>query len=309
MQLPQRVLLKEVGTRDGFQMEKQWIPTKHKIEICNLLSDCGFQEMQFIAFVHPKAVPNMADAEEVLQNIRRNPHTNYSALIPNRKGFERAYANGIRQVEMTMSATDSHNISNLNCTTQQSLKRVEECLALGLDMKLAVGIAVAFGCPFEGRPPFERIKWIVDSLVGMGIREIGLADTSGVGDPRQVYEYACRLREAYPEVHYYFHPHNTHGTAIANVIAILQAGITTIDTSVAGLGGCPYAPGASGNVATEDLVQVLEAMGIDTGIDIDKLIAAANRTEEVVGHSDSATLRAGKLDQIMEGGPHYQCNL
>jgi hydroxymethylglutaryl-CoA lyase len=308
MNFPKRVIIKEVGPRDGFQMEKTFIPTKAKIEIIDMLSQCGFKEIQFTAFVHPKAIPNMADAEEVNQRIKHNPGTIYNTLVPNRRGYERAHAAGIKKVEFTLSTTDSHNISNLNCTTKQSLERLEECLNLGLDTEIAIGLAVVFGCPFEGRPPYDRVKSVIDQLVRLGIKEIGLADTIGVGDPKQVYEYTSRLLDAYPDLSFYFHPHNTHGTAIANTMAIMQAGVNMIDSSVAGLGGCPYAPGASGNVATEDLVQVLEAMGIETGIDIDKLIATAKRAAEVVGHSDSATLKSGKLNHIVEGGPIQQCN-
>ncbi|MDR1933596.1 MAG: hydroxymethylglutaryl-CoA lyase [Spirochaetales bacterium] len=308
MKLPRKVVVKEVGPRDGFQMEKKFVPTENKIEVIDLLSRCGFEDIQFTAFVHPKAVPNMADSEEVAAKIKRPSGVEFTALIPNRKGYERAHKAGFKRVEITLSATDSHNMSNLNCTTMESLARLEECLALGLSTEICGGIAVVFGCPFEGRPPYERIKMIVDRMVSMGIKDVGLADTSGVGDPVQVYDICSRLLDAHPHIHYYFHAHNTHGTAVANILAAMQAGLLMFDSSVAGLGGCPYAPGASGNVATEDLVQILEYMGIETGVDIDKLITAARRTAEIVGHSDSATLRAGKMGRLVEGGPVCQNN-
>ena len=308
MKLPKKVVIQEVGPRDGFQMEKQFVPTESKIEIINMLSECGFTEMQFTAFVHPKAVPNMADAVEVCSKIKRNNLVHYNALIPNERGYQRAVEAGIKKVELTMSTTDSHNISNLNCTSLESIARLEECIKMGLKTEICAGLAVAFGCPFEGRPSYQRIKMLADKMIALGIKEVGLADTSGVGDPAQVYDICARLLDAHPDVTFYLHMHNTHGTAIANIFAAMQAGISRFDSSVAGLGGCPYAPGASGNIATEDLVQIFDAMGIETGIDIDKLMLAAQRTAEVVGHSDSATLRAGKLGRLVEGGPIIQNN-
>ena len=304
--LPKQVFIQEVGPRDGFQMEKQIIPTEDKITVIDMLSECGFKEIQFTAFVNPKAVPNMADATELCAKIKRKPGVNYVALIPNKRGYERANEVGIKKVELTLSATDSHNISNLNCTSLQSITQLEECLALGLDTEISVGLAVVFGCPFEGRPPFERIKMLVDKTIGLGIKELTLADTSGVGDPVQVYDICSRLKDAYPQIHFNLHLHNTHGTSIANIVAAMQAGIFRFDSSVSGLGGCPFAPGASGNVATEDLFQILSFMGIETGIDIDKIISVAQHTAKIVGHSDSATLRAGKMGSLAEGGSAIQ---
>ena len=308
LNLPKKVYLKEVGTRDGLQIEKVFTPTEKKITLCNMLSECGFNDMQFTAFVHPKAVPNMADSLEVTQKINRTPGMMYSALVPNKKGYINANKAGIKKVEMTMSATESHSLSNLNCSTEDSLVRIKECLELGLDTQLIVGLAVTFGCPFEGRPSFERIASIINELNAMGIKEVGLCDTSGVADPKQVYEFSSRLMDMYPDIMYYFHVHNTHGTGMANVLAAMEAGITHIDTSIAGLGGCPYAPGASGNLATEDVAQMLAYMDVETGLDIDKLIEAAKYAADAVGHSDSCTLRAGKMNHLVEGGPKLQHN-
>jgi len=308
LNLPKKVFLKEVGPRDGLQIEKVFTPTNKKIIMCNLLSECGFDDMQFTAFVHPKAVPNMADSVEVSQKIMRKPGMMYSALVPNKRGYINAAAAGIKKVEMTMSATESHSISNLNCNTSDSLRTIQECLDLGLDIKLIVGLAVTFGCPFEGRPKFERITSIVKELNAMEIREVGLCDTSGVADPRQVYDFSSRLIDSFPDITFYFHAHNTHGTGLANVLAAMQAGIINFDTSIAGLGGCPYAPGASGNLATEDVAQTLKYMDIETGLDIDKLIEASKFAAETVGHHDSATLRAGKMNHLVECGPVMQKN-
>lgn len=222
------------------------------------------------------------------------PGVEYSALVPNLRGFQRAAAAGVKRVELTLSATDSHNINNMNMTTEQSIKMIEQCLNSGLDVDLIVGLAVTFGCPFEGVPPFSRLKFVLDQLSAMGIKAVGLGDTSGVATPLQVYNTTSRLLDAYPDINFFFHPHNTHGNAMANVFAAMQAGITHFDSSVAGLGGCPYAPGASGNIATEDLVDTMNEMDIETGIDIDRLLDTARFVREAFGHSDSATLRAAR---------------
>ena len=257
LNLPKRIYIKEVGPRDGLQIEKTFVPTATKIEMIDRLSQCGFADIQSAAFVHPKAVPNMADAEEVLAGITRQPGVEYSALVPNLRGFQRAAAAGVKRVELTLSATDSHNINNMNMTTEQSIKMIEQCLNSGLDVDLIVGLAVTFGCPFEGVPPFSRLKFVLDQLSAMGIKAVGLGDTSGVATPLQVYNTTSCLLDTYPDINFFFHPHNTHGNAMANVFAAMQAGITHFDSSVAGLGGCPYAPGASGNIATEDLVDTM----------------------------------------------------
>ena len=308
LNLPKRIYIKEVRPRDGLQIEKTFVPTATKIEMIDRLSQCGFADIQSAAFVHPKAVPNMADAEEVLAGITRQPGVEYSALVPNLRGFQRAAAAGVKRVELTLSATDSHNINNMNMTTEQSIKMIEQCLNSGLDVDLIVGLAVTFGCPFEGVPPFSRLKFVLDQLSAMGIKAVGLGDTSGVATPLQVYNTTSRLLDAYPDINFFFHPHNTHGNAMANVFAAMQAGITHFDSSVAGLGGCPYAPGASGNIATEDLVDTMNEMDIETGIDIDRLLDTARFVREAFGHSDSATLRAGKISDLSVEGPHHQCN-
>lgn len=294
------IILKEVGPRDGFQMEKMWIPTEKKIEIIDQLSMSGIQKIQFTAFVHPKAVPNMADAELVAQGIQRNPGVKYQALIANRKGYERAAAARIEEVEFTLSATESHNISNVNSTTKESFQCIGECLKMGLPVKIVGGIAVTFGCPFEGRPPQSRIDWTIEQFRGLGIHEVTLADTAGVGDPEQVYRIFCHVLAKYPEMEFCFHPHNTHGTAVANTIAAIKAGVRAVDASVAGLGGCPFSPGASGNLATEDLVDILETMGYETGIDLNAILRIGQAVQSLVGHSDSAALRAGRIGDLTQ---------
>ncbi len=302
------VFLKEVGPRDGFQMEKTIIPTERKIEIIDCLSESGLKKIQFTAFVHPKAVPNMADAEEVAKRIHRKEGVQYQALVANQKGYERAAAAGIEEVEFTLSATESHNLSNVNTTTEESFHRIGECLKLGLPTRIVGGVAVVFGCPFEGRPPIERLDWVVEKFLDLGIEEVTLADTAGVGDPEQVYSIFSHMLDKYPKMYFCFHPHNTHGTALSNTLAAIRAGVPMIDASTAGLGGCPFSPGASGNLAMEDLVDVLETMGYPTGINLDTIIKAGRMIQDTVHHSDSATLRAGKISDLTAESVHRQHN-
>ncbi len=308
MKEKQRVYLKEVGPRDGFQMEPKWIPTEKKIEIIDRLSVSGLKKIQITAFMHPKAIPNMADAEAVVRGIRQTPEVVYQGLIANRRGYERAVAAGVEEVEFTLSATESHNISNVNATTKESFQRLEECLKLEGKTRIVGGVAVAFGCPFEGRPPIERLEWTVHYFQDIGIDEITLADTAGVGVPTQVYEIFSHMQEKYPNIRFCFHPHNTHGTALSNTLAAIKAGVKWIDASTAGLGGCPFSPGASGNLAMEDLVDVLETMGYETGVDLDVILNAGRMMQEAAGHSDSAALKSGKISALTKECVHRQKN-
>ena len=250
----------------------------------------------------------MADAEEVTARISRAPGVLYQALVANMRGYQRAVAAGIEEVEFTLSATDSHNINNVNATTEESFQRIEDCLRLGGPTRIVGGVAVAFGCPFEGRPPLERLERIAGRFRSIGIREVTTADTAGVGDPKQVYTVFSHLLDRYPDMRFCFHPHNTHGTAISNVLAAISAGVDLVDSAAAGLGGCPFSPGASGNLATEDLVDILETMGYDTGVDLDAVLRAAETIRSVVGHSDSTTLRAGKLASLTDQAVKRQEN-
>ncbi len=258
-----KIILKEVCPRDGFQMEKNLISTADKLTVIDRLSESGVKKLQVTAFVHPKAVPNMADAEQVWAGIEKNPQVLYQGLVANRRGYERAAAAGIPEVEFTLSATESHNMSNVNSTTAASFQQIEDCLKLGLTTAITGGVAVVFGCPFEGRPPLSRLTWVMDRFMDLGIYKVTMADTAGTGDPKQVYEIFSALLDQYPKAEFCFHPHNTHNTAIANTIAAIQAGVTEIDAATAGLGGCPFSPGASGNMAMEDIVDILETMGYE----------------------------------------------
>lgn len=295
---PEYVYIRDMTTRDGFQMEHDFIPSEEKIKVIDLISETGIPEQQYTAFMHPKAIPALTDAEAVTAGIRRNPKVVYSTLVGNRRGLDRAVAAGVKKTEFVISVTDSHNISNANCTTAESLARLEECVKLGYDITITPSAAVSFGCPFEGRVPFARVKWVVSHYVEFGLDELCISDSSGTGDPKLVYETFAELKSLWPEKTFVFHGHNTKGMGLANVLAALEGGATVIDTCCAGLGGCPFLPGASGNLATEDVVQMLELMGIRTGVDLDKTIEAARYIANLVGHHDSVILRAGKVTDL-----------
>ncbi len=291
MEFASFVTVREVGTRDGFQMEKTFIPTEKKIEVINLLSSAGYREIQTTAFVHPKLVPNMSDAEQVIAGIKKPDGVLFSALVPNERGYLRAVNCGMKKVELTLSATDSHNINNMNATTEESLIRMQSCIDLKKSTKITLGLAVAFYCHFEGVVPYARVESIVGRCSEMGIDEVSLGDTTGNANPKQVYHTFDQLKRSFPNIKFGFHPHNTYGNAMANSIAALEANIDVIDSSVAGIGGCPFSPGASGNISSEDLIYTLELMGINTGINLDVVRKVASAIKAITGHSESNYLR------------------
>ncbi len=301
MRLPSTVHIMEVGPRDGFQAEKAWIPTEKKIEIVNALSRTGVPEIQVTSFVHPKAIPQLADAEEVLGKIDRLPGVRYRALTPNLRGLQRALPFKLDTVSVMLSVTESHNRANGNRAIAETLREIEQMVPVarkaGFDI---VGSMICgFGCPFEGKVPLAQLEWVTGRYLEMGISHLGMADTIGVANPRQVYDTMARLLDKFPQVQWSLHLHNTRDMALANVVAAMQAGITRFDGAVGGLGGCPYAPGATGNVATEDLVNMLHEMGTETGVDLDRMIALAKVVREVIPHPlDSFMVRAGKRTDL-----------
>jgi len=307
--LPRRVEIVEMGTRDGFQMEQRWIPTEVKAEVVDAIARAGVRIIQVTSFVHPRAVPQLRDAEEVMAKIERRPGVIYEALVPNIKGAERAIAAKADKVNLMLSVTDSHSLANANRTTDQALRELEPVVRLCRDRGVPAtgGMATALGCPFEGFPPAERLIWVVERYVGMGLSEIGVADTAGMANPILVHDRLSRLRDRFPDVRFSLHLHDTRRMATANVLAALQVGVTRFDGAVGGLGGCPYAPGATGNIATEDLVHMLHEMDIETGVDLDALIALARRLPDIVGHPlDSCLVRAGKSRDILGKRTHGQ---
>jgi hydroxymethylglutaryl-CoA lyase len=295
MQLPKQVIIKEVGPRDGFQSIKKFIPSELKAEVIYKLAEAGLTQIQATSFVHPRAIPQLVDAEKVMSLIDRKPGVTYSALVVNLKGIERAHAVNMDEVEFTVSASESHSKANLNADIEQALIRADECIeaALKRDLAITCGISVAFGCPYEGAVPIENVSKIVARFINAGVVKITLADTTGMANPKQVYYMLSYMRDKYPDVIFSLHMHNTRGLALANIMAAMEVGVNSFDAAIAGLGGCPYAPGATGNVSSEDLINMLESMGIATGVDLNKLIDLGKYVEEVISKGESHILRAG----------------
>ena len=297
MLVPERVTICEVGTRDGFQIEPDFIPTDQKIAVVDQLTESGVPRIEVTSFVHPKAVPQLRDAEAVMATIRRRPGTRYAALVPNDKGAARAVDAGVDAIHTVLSASESHNLANVNMTIAESIEKLRAVaqIASRAGVPMQCGISTSFGCPFEGDVPLERLERVVAALVDLGARGIGLADTTGMANPRQVAAVLERLMPRFPGIEWTLHTHDTRAMAIPNILAAMQLGVTNFDASIGGLGGCPFAPGASGNVCTEDLVHCLHAMGVTTGIDLDRLVAVSRRVEQIVGRPMPG--------QIIKAGP------
>jgi hydroxymethylglutaryl-CoA lyase len=294
-ELPGKVSLREVGPRDGLQNEAT-VPTPDKIALLDALSATGVRRIEAVSFVHPRAIPQMADADEVWAGAVRNPDVSYSALVPNTRGAQRALAAGFTELEVVVSASDTHNRANINRSTAESLDGIAEVVDLvhGGGGTVEVIVSTSFGCPYEGDVPVGRVAAVVDRAVADGADRIAFGDTTGMGTPTRVTALVDAVRSRHPDVPVLLHFHNTRGTALANVLAALQLGVTEFDASVGGLGGCPYAPGASGNLASEELVHMLDDMGIETGVDLEALLEAARLAERIVGRElPSGVLRAG----------------
>jgi hydroxymethylglutaryl-CoA lyase len=306
-----KVKIVEVGTRDGFQNEKQFIPTDKKIEIINALSKTGLKNIQVTSFVHPKAIPQLADSEEVMSRIERLPGISYRVSAPNLKGVLRAISLKPDKINLMMSVTESHNRSNANRSIEESLRDFENLVPMILDAGISVvgGMACALGCPFEGRVPVQQLERIVDRYIAMGIRNVGISDTIGVANPKLVYDVVSHMKKRYPEIHFNMHFHNNRDLALANTLASMEAGVTEFDAAIGGLGGCPYAPNAAGNIATEDLVNMMTEMGIETGIDLDALMSVSEMVQKVVPHPlNSAIMKSGK-PWVLQKAPDQQVKM
>ena len=300
--LPTALSLREVGPRDGLQNEDP-VSTETKIELIDRLSGTGVSRIEAVSFVHPRAIPQMADAAEVAAQMTRASGVRYSALVPNLKGAERALDAGFAEIEVVVSASDTHNKKNLNRGTAESLDDIAAIidLAHGRGATVQVIVSTAWGCPYEGDVPTERVLWVVDTAVAHGADSLSFGDTTGMATPARVTRLIGETRSAHPDKPLNLHFHNTRGTGLANVLAALQLGVTDFDASVGGLGGCPYAPGASGNIATEELVHMVEDMGIDTGVDLEALLDTAAYAERAVGRTlPSQVLRAGPRTRLAQ---------
>jgi hydroxymethylglutaryl-CoA lyase len=298
MNLPKSVTIVEVGPRDGLQNEADFVPTDQKIELINRLSATGLRRIEITSFVHPKAIPQLQDSEEVVKRIERKPGIIYSTLVPNEKGLERALAAGVEEIALFVSASETHNQKNVKMSISDSLKGFRNIAvnALANRIRMRAYVVTAFGCPYEGKISPEKVESIIKEYQTLGVHEIALGDTTGMANPVQVSRMVERIKPGLGKTGLALHFHNTRGLALGNILAALQEGITIFDGSIGGLGGCPYAPGASGNVATEDLVNMLEEMGIETGIDVQKLTDCASYAREIIQRDiPSHLLKAGRI--------------
>lgn len=296
MALPNKITIVEVGPRDGFQMEPNFIPTDIKIQVIDQLSETGIKRMEVTSFVHPKAVPQLADAAEIMERIKKKPGVCYEVLIPNLKGMERALKSGVRDITLVVSASESHNQSNMRMSVAESLSDFKQVIQLARenDVRVTGSVATAFGCAFEGLVKQQKVASIVAEYLSMGVHEITLADTTGMADPLSVKDLIQKTMVQLKEIPLRLHLHNTRGQGLANVFAAIQGGVTLFDASICGLGGCPFSPGATGNIATADLVNMLHSMGLQTDIDLARLIECEKNTQILIGHEvPGQVLKAG----------------
>ncbi len=282
-----RVTIVEVGPRDGLQNERTSVPTPEKLAFVESLADAGLPVVEVSAFVNPKRVPHMGDAGELFARLTRRPGTRYSALVPNLQGLERAIAAGVTEVAIFAAASEAFSRANINASIDASFETYAAVCARARAAGLRVRgyLSTAFGCPYEGHVPADRVVMLTGRLLDLGVFEVAVSDTIGIAHPGQVDALLDRLEPVVPLQHVALHFHDTRGTALANVLTGLTRGITTFDASAGGLGGCPYAPGASGNLATEDLVYMLDGLGIETGVSLEGVAAASARIEAGLDHA------------------------
>jgi hydroxymethylglutaryl-CoA lyase len=290
--LPPAVRIVEVGPRDGLQNEKVIIPTEQKIHFITMLAEAGLPVVEATSFVSPRAIPQLSDAGAVMAGLKDLPSTKYSVLVPNLKGMEHALNAGVRSIAVFTAASESFTRHNINATIAESLANFRPVVALAQRERIAVRgyISTVFGCPYEGSVDPEKVLTVAQALLEMGVDELSLGDTIGVATPNQVVEVVSLLLEkgTIPIERLAVHFHDTRGTALANILMSLQLGISIVDASAGGLGGCPYAPGAAGNLATEDLLYMLHGMGIKTGVNLEKVVAATRFIAPLLGHAPTS---------------------
>jgi hydroxymethylglutaryl-CoA lyase len=289
-----KIHINEVATRDGFQMESLFVPTQDKIALIDTLSTLGFAKIEVSSFTSPKAIPTLRDAADVMEGITRNQNVIYTALIPNIRGAERAIACGVAEFNLVMSVSETHNLCNLRMTREQSFAQLTDVIALAQDAAVPVNVSLStsFGCPMEGEVPADEVLRWIDRFATRGIQGVTLCDTTGMAHPLQAQSLCDRSIASFPSLDFTAHFHNTRGMGLANVVAAIEAGIRRLDSALGGIGGCPYAPGATGNVATEDVAHMLDCLGYDTGLNLNGLISAAARLRELVDHTLPAQVSA-----------------
>ncbi len=296
-----RIYIQEVVTRDGFQAESAFIPTEEKIALINRLSRAGYAKIEVTSFTSPKAIPMLADAEAVMQGIDRIPGVEYTVLIPNLRGAERALAVGVDEFNLVMSVSEAHNQANLKMSREDSFQGLSSVITLAHSEKTAVNISLStsFGCPMAGMTSLPDLMHWVDRFAAAGVRGITICDTTGMANPAQVQAVCEVVQKKYPALQWTLHFHNTRGMGLANALAAVNTGINRFDSSLGGLGGCPYAPGATGNICTEELVHMLDLMGFHTNMQIDALLDCSKDLQSLIGRIlPSQLLMAGKVDRL-----------
>ncbi len=301
-ELPKKVRIVEVGPRDGFQMEGRFIPTERKVATIDRLAAAGIRDLEAVSFVHPRVIPQMADAAEVMAGIERRPGVRYLALVPNLKGAERALDAGADGLRLVVCVTETYNRNNVGLSVAESVDLFSGVVGLAepAGVPVSVVLAVAFGCPFEGEVPEDRVLDLAAEFLDRGSAELGIADSAGLANPLQVRRLLGRINGSFPEVRKWLHLHDTRGFGIANAVAAMEVGIDTFDTSLGGLGGCPIMQGASGNVATEELVYLCREMGIETGVDLDRVRDASRAMAAFLERQlPSRVLAAGTREELV----------
>ena len=295
-----RIYFNEVATRDGFQIEPEFIPTDTKVALVDALSECGYAKIEVTSFVSPKAIPMLRDADEVMGRIRRVPGVEYTVLVPNLRGAERALEARADELNLVMSTSDTHNLANLRMPMANSFTALSEVIR-HIDGKTPINVSLScsFGCPMEGDVAQATVLDLANRFADLGVRGVTVCDTTGMAHPAQVSRMVEALQQRLSQLQLTLHFHNTRGMGLANVLAAVQGGITRFDGSLGGLGGCPYAPGASGNISSEDAIHMLEAMGYDTGMDLAKLLAVARQMPQIVGHEvPGQVAKAGRIEEL-----------
>jgi len=301
-----RIYFNDVVTRDGFQIEPNFIPTDDKVRLIDELSQCGFAKIEVTSFTSPKAIPMLRDAEEVMGRIKRVPSVEYTVLVPNLRGAERAFESQADEFNLVMSTSETHNLANLRMTREKSFAGLAEVIKY-VDGRtpINVSLSTAFGCPMEGDVPQKVVEGFAQRFADLGVRGLTICDTTGMANPAQVISMSESMQKLFPEMQVTMHFHNTRGMGLANVLAAVQSGITRFDGSLGGLGGCPYAPGASGNISSEDAIHMLDAMGYDTGMNIPNLLAIARELPDIVGHGvPGQVAKAGRTCDLHQA-PEY----
>ena len=295
-----RIYFNEVVTRDGFQNEPHFVVTDDKVALIDALSQCGYAKIEVTSFTSPKAIPMLRDAEEVMGRIQRVPGVEYTVLVPNLRGAERAMASRADELNLVMSTSETHNLANLRMTRAQSFAALADVVKhVDGRTPINVSLSTCFGCPMEGEVPLAVVQYYAQGFADLGVRGLTICDTTGMAHPAQVNRMVALLQLQLPHTQLTLHFHNTRGMGLANVLAAVEAGITRFDGSLGGLGGCPYAPGASGNICSEDAIHMLDAMGYDTGIDLDSLLHVARDLPNIVDHDvPSQVAKAGRITDL-----------